>query len=190
MKKITAIFLFLALHGLCAQEASINWSLSLTNGAEEGFPVSRPVEMKNGDVFSLHIKLEADASCYIIIQDSDRAVSVLHNARQSAGSETLLGPMQLTPPSGAETLFIIVSAGTQSALETKIAAFTADAGSRRAGRELLNEVFSLRREVSKLKENPEKPVAMGGAFRSSGKQTQGTGFSGSSVYVKTIVINH
>ena len=191
MKKLLIIFLLAGItFGLSAQASSVNWAMSLVDKNGESLTFSRPVEMKNGDVFSIQINLETNAYCYVVAQDPDRSVAILHKAQQSAGSKIVLGPMQLTPPTGAESIYIIVSAGTQKELENKIAALTADAGSRKAGRDLINEVFNLRRDISKLKENAEKPVAMGGAFRKMGEPIPGISYSGAEVYVKTITINH
>ena len=191
MRKIFILFLLAGTAcGLFAQTSSVNWAMSLLGKNGEGLPLSKPAEMKNGDVFSIQINLESNAYCYVIAQDSERGVAVLHNAQQSAGSKIVLGPMQITPPAGTESIFVIVSAGTQKELEAKIAALTTDAGSRRAGRDLVNEVFNLRRDVSKLKENAEKPVAMGGAFRKMGETVSGTSYSGAEVYVKTVSVNH
>ena len=191
MKKLTLVVLFLgSVHCLFAQTGNgISWSMSLVNKAGDGLPFTRPADMKEGDEFSLHIKLDEDAYCYVVAEDSDRNIAVLHKALQSAGSETVLGPMLLTPPAGSETLYVIVSKEAKTGLENKIAALMADGGSRRAGRELLGEVFTLRRETSQFKKNPEKPVAMGGAFR-SGKKTEGTVFSGAAMYVETVVVKH
>ena len=100
--------------------------MGLVTRTGSGVSFARPVDMNDGDIFSIHIKLDEDAYCYVILEDSSRNVVVLHRALQSAGSETVLGPMQLVPPAGSETLYVIVSREAQAGLENRIRVLMAE----------------------------------------------------------------
>jgi hypothetical protein len=180
---VFAVSLFLV--PLFAQQ-DFAWSLGLIQDGR-GLDFSRPVEMENGDVFSLEIVSQENCYAYIIIQESDRTMGVVLDRRLRAGEEYSTGSIRLTPPSGSETFYIITSRTEQKNLRAAINAHGKQNTSRTA-RDLTTAVMEIRRGVSRLKENPEKPVAMGGAFR--GTETNGTEYSGAGVYVKTVIINH
>lgn len=191
MKKILAVFLVIAAAGgLFPQDAGFEWTLALTAPEKEApVSVAAPIQMEAGDVFSLYISPRAGCYCYVVAQDSQRTAAVLHSGRLSAGEELGLGPMRLVPPSGSEFFFVIMSLTEQKELQNKIKTFQRN-GSPQNGRELLNQVLALRREVSALRENPEQPVLMGGTFRGERLSPEGLKFSGAGAYVKTITINH
>ncbi|MDR2662039.1 MAG: DUF4384 domain-containing protein [Treponema sp.] len=180
---VLAVSLFLV--PLSAQQ-DLAWSLALIKGGR-GLDFSRPVEMEEGDVFSLAIVPRQDCYAYIVIQESDRVMSVILDRGLQAEEEYSTGSIRLTPPSGSETFYIVISRTEQKNLRAAIDAYVKQNNSR-TSRGLTTAVMEIRRSVSRLKENPEKPVAMGGAFRGTG--TNGTEYSGAGVYVKTIIINH
>ena len=187
MRKILCIttFLLCCSIALFAQQ-SLTWSLALVKNSE-GIPFSRPVVMKDGESFSIAIQSRQACYAYVIIQDSERQLTVVLNKRLSANESWQTPPLMLTPPSGSETFHIILSLTEQKELQNAIDTFNKENDSR-TQRDLSNAIMAVRRSVSQFNENPEKPVGMGGAFR--GREPGGTEFSGVGTYVKTIVINH
>jgi hypothetical protein len=170
-------------------QSQFAWSLALLN-QRVGVSVSleRPALMETGDIVSFYVTSEADCYCFLVAQSSDNEVAVLHSRPLKAGEEIRTGAVQLAEPPGTETFFIVMSAGRQRKLEQAVEAHARNPASTRTGRAVLNEVFALRREVSRLGEKPEQPVYLGGAFRAL--DVEGTLFSGADMYVKTVSISH
>jgi hypothetical protein len=140
------------------------------------------VQLKDNDTFSIYIKPEVPCYCYVIVQDAEKNDAVLQSGKLQAGQELDLGPLEITPPSGTETFYIVMTGTQQAQFE----------GSHTGG-EIINAVLNFRRAISQLKENPEKPVSMGGAFRGTGTpplRPKGIQYSGADRYVKTIIIRH
>ena len=172
------------------KEEAFSWNLALQN-AKTGdlIPFSAPIHSWNGEKFRLIIEPGADFFCYVVSEGPNgEDVSVLYAGRLKAG-ETWFSPvLELQDPKGSESIFIITSGSEQKALGQKIAAL--NRGSTTSQRALMNEVFSLRGEISKFREIPEKPIFMGGAARGSPDRNQGVEYSGSSAYIKSISIEH
>jgi hypothetical protein len=181
---IAVLFLLLGTT-LFAQE-KLTWSLALIKD-NEGIPFSRPIAMQDGDTFSLFIQANQACNAYIIAQDSERQMIVLLDKRLAADGSHQTNSIKLIPPAGTEIFHIVMSLEELPKLENAIKAFTRQ-NNTRTYRDLNNAIAAARRSASQFKENPEKPVGMGGVFR--GAAHSGTEFSGAGIYVKTIVINH
>jgi len=187
MRKIlwlTALLLC-SLTALFAQQ-NLTWSMALHKG-NESVSFSRPVAMKNGDSFSLSIQASQACYAYIVYTDPQGQMDIIFNKRLAA-NEVWRETYELTPPSGRETIQIVISLTEQKDLQSAISAFGKQSDARTT-KDLNDAVAGARRSASQFSENPEKPVGMGGAVRGS-EITGGTEFSGASVYVKTIVITH
>jgi hypothetical protein len=191
MKRIMTVLLIGILPILWAQnQGDFSWSMSLVmNNTEAPDSYSRPISMKNGDIFNILVKSDVSCYCYIVAQDSERNVLVLYSGRLNADDELNLGPIQITPPPGSELFFVVMGQGIQRELDNKISTFMKNQSQRAAG-DVMDEIFSLRRSVSALRENPEKPVLMGGAFRDVETSIPGITYSGAGIYVKSITIRH
>ena len=181
---ITAFLLFFST-ALFAQQ-NVTWSLALLKNGE-GIPFSRPVAMIDGDSFSIVLQTRQACYAYVVVQDSERQLIVLLNKRLTPNETWQTPVLMLTPPTGAETFHVIISQTEQTELKTAIDAYNRQ-NDTRTSRDLNSAIMGIRRAISALKENPEKPVGMGGAFR--GRDPGGTEFSGVDTYVKTIIINH
>jgi hypothetical protein len=198
MKKVRFFLLFLVitrftLSGQTGQgrEEAFDWTLSLSN-QEELIAISpeRPVELQTGDRISFTLKSRADCFVYVIAQDSENAVAVLHSNPVRNGETLRLGPLRITPPAGRETIFFVVSSRERPGLSGAVNAVRASPNSARAGRDLLNAVYGLRRDISQLGENPERPLAMGGSVRGTEDVPTGLLFSGAAAYVKILTLEH
>ncbi|MDR1618019.1 MAG: DUF4384 domain-containing protein [Treponema sp.] len=201
MKKILWCCFFIAL-ALCGAW-SLEWTLGLSAGGAADLQGSedtnsggagersfvRPLVLRNGDVFTLRIRSEDPAWCYVIAQDSAQAVHVLNNSALDQGGTLTIGPLELTLPSGDEIFYIIVSGEPQKTLEGRIRFYEKNGNSQKAADDLVGEVLKIRREVSRLKERPEMPVSMGGSFRSD-EFVRAIKYSGTDCYVKSIVVRH
>ena len=192
MKKILVLVLCFAAVSLFAQQnRPISWTMALQNvKTGELVTFSAPVQSFSGEQFRIIISPSAACFCYIVAESPDGdEVEVLFTGPMKSGESWYSPIMQLAPPRGQESLFVIVSRDEQRTLAQRITSFKNNSGSiqRRA---LMNEVFRLRSDVSRFREEPEKPVLMGGAARGAPEKSMGVEFSGLVTYVKTISIEH
>ena len=186
--KIKALLLFLFLSGMLHAQ-SFDWSLGMVDlrkGLSLGF--SRPLRLERGDTVGVFLQSNADCWVYIVAQDSNRDVAVIHNGLVKEKEAFRTSPIQIMPPSGQDTIYIIVSRKQEKTIEDRIAIFEKEQDFR-TGRNVINAVMELRREILNLNEAPERPLQLGGAFRGS-ENLEGINYSGAEKYFKTIIINH
>ncbi|MDR2785795.1 MAG: DUF4384 domain-containing protein [Treponema sp.] len=194
MKKLffLPVLLFAAVSAFAQSgRAAFDWSIALVNQRRvTGISADKTMRMETGDIFHFLIKSEADCFVYVIAQDSDNSVFVFHRGSLEKGKELRAGPAELTPPSGTETFFVVVSAAAQRKLDQALEAHQKNPNSPRAARAVMGEVFAIRRDISSLDQHPEQPVYMGGTFRGGDVSLPGLRFSGSNAYVRTFNISH
>jgi len=198
MKKLlTPLLLLLAIGFLYAggqqqrQGKALDWSLGLQN-VKTGDLVafSAPVNAATGEKYRLVIIPEARCYCYVVYESPDGSeMAVLYAGTLNKDEIWFSYEMDLRPPSGSESLFIIVSSEEQKNLAQRISDFNNNPGSLQR-RSLLNEIMQIRNDVSKFREVPEKPLIMGGVSRGDPDKSQGVAFSGLATYLKTISIEH
>ena len=192
---LVPLLMFLAFAGLPVfaqqQGGSFNWSLGLQNvKTSDLVSFSAPVQSSTGEQYRLVINPETSFYCYVIYESPDgNEVTILYAGLMKEGAAWYSPVLELTPPKGAESLFIVASKDEQKNLSQRIAAFRSNSGTPQK-RALMNEIFKVRSDASKFKEMPEKPVLMGGASRGNPDKSKGVEFSGLATYVKTISIEH
>ena len=196
MKKKLTVFMVILVLYFCpvyvsAQANGLLWSLALQNvRTGDLVPFSIPVQSWTGEQFRLVI--QPDKACYAyVIYESPLGdeVAVLF-AGALKGSEVWYSQiLELAPPRGSESFYVIASLEEQKVLAQRIASFSANSSSLQR-RSLMNEVFRIRGEASQFREAPEKPVLMGGASRGTPDKNQGVEYSGVNAYVKIINIEH
>ena len=171
--------------------SAFNWSLGLQN-VRTGDLISfnAPVQSFTGEKFRLVITPFTECYFYVVYESpGGEDVLVLYSGAMKNGDVWYSPVLELAPPNGSESLFIVASKEEQKTLAQRVAAFINNPGPAQR-RALMNEVFRVRSEASKFKEAPEKPVLMGGASRGNADKSQGLEFSGHNTYVKTISIEH
>ena len=183
--------LFSSMGGDEKQSDTLDWKMGLQNvKTKEMVPFSAPVQSRTGEKFRLVIKPEANCYCYIVAESSNNdEIGILYSGKLEGGKDWLSSELELSPPRGSESIFVITSKAEQTALSQLISAYKSNSGPTQR-RALMNEVFRIRSEVSLLKEVPEKPVLMGGSARGAPGNNEGVEFSGLGTYVKTISLNH
>ncbi|MDR1507267.1 MAG: hypothetical protein LBI67_09230 [Treponema sp.] len=192
MKRLCIVFLFIVIQGAwAADENGFSWSLGLvsTSQAIEG-SLARPIRMNDGDIFKIVILSKAPCYCYVVVQDSEKNIIILYTGTLGEDDVLTLGPIQVTPPPGLEYFYICMSAEPQPDLKNSIDAFGRNQKSSKAAQDVMDSVFGIRRSITALKENPERPVLMGGTFRGMDEKANSVEYSGVGVYVKTITIRH
>ena len=180
---VVLVFFVFGISGLSAQE-NLTWSLALVkNGQELCF--SQPVTMTNQEKFNIKINTQQDCYAYILMENSQKQLFILNSRYMRANTNYDTGELRLLPPGGTETFFVVMSSVEQKALQEAINAYNKNKSESVAGN-LNNAIRDVRREASRFRENPAIPPSIGGTIR--GKE--GIEYSGTPVYVKTIVINH
>jgi uncharacterized protein YuzE len=163
-------------------DEGFEWSIGILNQKRKSdIVLNRPVSMENGDVFSFRMKSGADCFAYVAAQYSSGSAAALYSGPLEAGKTIDLDPVDISGPGGTETFYIIVSAAEQTALGSAIAAYMLDRD--QAARSVTNEIFNLRRAVSRLNEKIERQVSMDGGV-------VGLEFSGANAYVKIVTVEH
>ena len=194
-KKLTVFMTILAL-SFCpvyvsAQANGLLWSLALQNvRTGDLVPFSIPVQSWTGEQFRLVIQPNAACYAYVIYESpSGDEVAVLFAGALKGNEAWYSQILELAPPRGSESFYVIASLEEQKVLAQRIASFNANSSSLQR-RSLMNEVFRIRGEASQFREAPEKPVLMGGASRGTPDKNQGVEYSGAGAYVKIINIEH
>jgi hypothetical protein len=163
-------------------EEGFEWSMGIFNqNRRSDIALNRPVSMETGDVFSFRLKSGADCFVYVVARYSDGSAAAFYSGPLEAGKTVDIGPASLPASGGTETFYIVVSAAGQAALASAIAAYRVEPD--RAARSVANEIFNLRRAVSRLNEKSEKQVSMGDGIT-------GLEFSGAGAYVKIVTVEH
>lgn len=163
-------------------DEGFEWSIGILNQKRKSdIVLNRPVIMETSDVFSFRLKSGASCFAYVAAQYSDGSAAALYCGSLEAGKTVDIGPVELSGLKGTETFYIIVSAAEQTALGSAIAGYRIEPD--RAAQSVANEIFSLRRAVSRLNEKIERQVSMDDGVK-------GLEFSGAAAYVKTVTIEH
>ena len=189
MKKV-AVFLIFFTTTILLQAQTISWDIKFLKGKErESVPINQIIKMETGQNFLIAITPASDCYCYVVCQDSERQIVVLHAAQLKGGNELPLGPYQIEDPPGTETLYVIISQTRQTKLEELIQAQKNNPGARQQANNLYREVVSLQNTASGLGEPASSFVPSGGTSRGN-TQENATRFSGKNLYVRAITIRH
>ena len=189
MKKIFAALLFLAA-GLCLEAQTLSWDIKFLKGrAWESVPISRAIRMETGEGFLINIMPDSDCFCYVVLYDSEREITVLHDKPVRGRDEITLGPFSLEHPPGTETLYVIMSMEKQARLEGLIQSVNSSPGSRQNADNLYREIAGLQNTASGLGEPASSFIASGGTSR-GGSEEYITRFTDKSLYVRAITVRH
>ena len=191
MKKLLVLlFCLVAVSVYGQRNRSFDWSLALQDvKSGEMVPFSTTVPAQTGEQYRLVVQPSARCFCYVVTESANGDVGVLYSGVLRQAESWYSPAMILQQPGGMESLFIIVSGQEQKTLAQRVAAYKKNSGSSQK-RALMNEVFRVRSDTSAFRENPEKPVLMGGASRGEPDKNQGLEYSGQEIYLKTISIEH
>jgi hypothetical protein len=191
MKKLIIALVLINTVSFIWSQDEFSWGLFLSaEGTELPDSFSRPIIMKDDNIFTILVKSDSTCYCYLVGQDSGRNVVILYNGKLEKDTELKIGPVQLNAPAGTENFYVVTSKNQQLKLEKSVEKYLKNNSSKKKADDVITEIFNLRRSVSSLNENPEIPVLLGGAFRNTESDIKGTNYSGADTYVKSIVIRH
>ena len=120
------------------------------------------------------MKSNANAYCYILLENSDGSVSLLSNTKLIAKKGIVLPSndgtaFSITPPSGTDKLHICVSSEKQKDLEAAIKQLsTKKAGTTaytKATQKVLSQIDKLKLQTTQLAETAAKPATVGAVTR-------------------------
>ena len=185
------LFCFGMVSAFAQQSGSFSWILGLQNERTGDLvSFSAPVKSSTGERFRLVINPVVNCYCYIVIESSDgNEAGIIYTGSLKGGGIWHSTVIELTPPKGSESIFVVVSRSEQKDLYQRITAFKSNPGPTQK-RAMMNEIFLIRNKVSQYREVPPAPLLMGGTIRGDQEKNQGLVYSGLDTYVKVISIEH
>jgi hypothetical protein len=190
---LSALFCMGTIGMACAEaDKAITWTLAILKGeainpsSEE---LSKPIKMKSGEKFQLFLRvIGSRAYGYVLYNAVDGSVDLLAQGLLSEDNPVYLPSRDesftVTPPSGTERIYVVVTASRQAKLEKLLAK------SKKDPEAVLDEVKRIQLSVSTAREVPQKPVPIGGVFRGGDESLKVSQFEGRETYVQIIRLEH
>ena len=182
---VVLISIIFGIQGLFAQE-EFSWHLALVKD-DQGLPFDKPVNMNNEEKFSIQLYSYKDCYAYIVVEQASGSMLTLMNRRIKAGKIERTDDLFFdAETNGQEKIHVVTSSTEQKSLQRAIDAYDNDKSFRNTT--MLQTALS---EVKDPKgDKPGKRSGFGGYVRGETETIQGTEYSGSSAYKKTIIISH
>ena len=188
-----AVFFVLLMPASLASQ-SLDWQIQFLAGStRESRPINEIINMENGERFRMVVRADSDSYCYVVFLSSEREIYQLHDDTFiRRGTERIIGPFDIEPPSGTETIYVIMSHSRQTNLERLIETNARNPSSRQNFNNLFREIGNLQASVSSLGEPATAIITSGGTSRGTGTESESfaTRFTGNNMYVRTITIRH
>jgi len=191
MKKGFLICLFIGIvvfqaHAQNTQD--LTWDIQLLKGRELGpLPKSQSITVENGQNLYIIISPAFDCFCYIISQNSERKLFILHDQPVKGEMKIRVNPLQADNSPGVKTLYVIMSLEKQTKLEDVIKDYKNAINSQRYANNVHGEIAKLQDTASDLRKPAGEIIVSVGTTR--GDEEYVTRFSGKNVYVRTITIH-
>jgi hypothetical protein len=169
----------------------ITWTLAVLKGESinpSSEELSKPIKMKSGEKFQLFLRvIGSRAYGYVLYNAVDGSVDLLAQGSLSEDNPVYLPAKNefftVTPPSGTERIYVVVTATRQVKLEKLLAK------SKKDPEAILDEVKRIQLSVSTAMEVPQKPVPIGGVLRGD-ESLKVSQFEGRETYVQIIRLEH
>jgi len=191
MKKIYILFLLVGMEAFQATaQQNLIWDIQFLMGSNsETIPYSQIITAESGQELNVVISPISDCFCYVISQNSERKMNILHDQTVKGRSKISLNPLQADNSPGAVTLYIIMSITRQTKLEDFIKNYESNPSSQRYANNLHGEIARLQDTVSGLGEPASAIITSGGTTRGrNSDQVYATRFSEKNIYVRAITI--
>jgi hypothetical protein len=189
MKKLLLICLLAVIVAFQASaQQNLVWDIQFLKGnKQEIVPYSQSITAENGQGLFVIITPASDCYCYVLSQNSERKMTVLHDQSVKGGKEIFLNLLPENSSPDTKTLYVIMSLAKQSKLEEFIKNYKGNPDSIRNINNLHGEIAKLQDTASGLGEPSSALIASGGTTRGS-SQEYVTRFSMKNMYVRTITI--
>lgn len=158
----------------------------------------------DGDKLKLNVQYPSNAYCYLIYEDPNQNVMTLFSSSTNVDNLKIsnfhtTGWLSLSPPSGKESIFFLLSEAPLSVIEKVVS----DLGNARGGRAKklyrryeseIDNLLSPKKNQNALASRLDKPVVGGVSFRGDDDKLNGYSLThkaeGKGVVIKKIVLNH
>ncbi|MDR2700820.1 MAG: hypothetical protein LBB72_00150 [Spirochaetaceae bacterium] len=191
MKKIFLACLFIGIVVLqvpAQKTQGLTWDIQFQKGKERvPVPNSQTITVESGQDFFIVISPASDCFCYVLSQNSERNIFLLHDQPVKGEMKIRLDPLKTDASPGTKTVYVIMSLAKQTKLEGFIKSYKSDLNSQRHANNLQGEIARLQEAASGLGEPASALIASGGTTRGE-NQESATRFSGKNIYVRTITI--
>jgi len=189
MKKLFLVCLFIGIGSFQAfAQRALTWDIQLLLGGErEALPKSQSITVDGEQNLFIIVIPASDCFCYIISQNAERKLFILHDQPIKGEGRIRVNPLQADKSPGVKTLYVIMSLDKQAKLEDAIKNFKGDSNSQRNVNNLQGEIAKLQDTASGLGEPASALITSGGTTRGSAQDLI-TRFSEKSLYVRTITI--
>ncbi|GBU26808.1 hypothetical protein R84B8_00322 [Treponema sp. R8-4-B8] len=189
MKKILLICLLAAIWAFQASaQQNLVWDIQFLKGnKQEIIPYSQTITAESGQGLYVVIIPTSDCYCYVLSQNSERKMAVLHDQNVKGGDEINLNLLPEDSSPDTKTFYVIMSLARQTKLEELIKNYKSNPDSIRHINNLHGEIAKLQDTASGLGEPSSVIIASGGTTRGS-SQEYATRFSTKNMYVRTITI--
>ena len=196
MKKTFLICFFIGIVVFQAQAQNtqdLTWDLQLLKGGQrEPLPRSQSITVESGQEVFIVVSPSTDCFCYIISQNSERKLFILHDQPVRGERKVRVNPLQEDKSPGEKTLYVIMSLVRQTKLEDFIKSYKGDLNSQMYADNMQGELAKLQETASGLGEPARALVTTGGTTRGGeaeeGERVIATRFSGKNMYVRTVTI--
>jgi len=192
MKKLFLVCLFIGIgvfHAYAQKTQSLTWDIQLQREKEwEAIPKSQIITAESGQTVSFFISPASNCFCYIISQNSERKIFILHDQPIKSEMEIKIDPLQADNSPGAKTLYVIMSLEKQTKLEEAVKNYKGNLNSQRYANNLQGEIAKLQDKASSLGEPASALITSGGTTRGM-TQELSTRYSEKNLYVRTITIH-
>jgi len=192
MKKIALVCLFVGIgvfQAFAQKAQSLTWDIQLQKGRDwAAIPKSQIITVESEQTVSFFISPESNSFCYIISQNAERKLFVLHDQPVRRKMEIKVEPLNADNSPGAKTLYVIMSLERQTTLEDAIKSYKNDTGSQRFANNLQGEIARLQDAAYGLGEPSYALITSGGTTRGQATEEAITRFSEKSLYVRAITI--
>jgi len=195
MKKTFLICFFIGIVVFQVQTQNtqeLTWDLQILKGGErEPLPRSQSITVESGQNIYIVVSPFADCFCYIISQNLEKKLFILHDQPVKGEMKVRVNPLQADKSPGVKTLYVIMSLARQTKLEDFIRSYKGDLNSQQYANNVQGEVAKLQDTASGLGEPANALVTTGGTTRGEaeeGERAIATRFSGKNIYVRTVTI--
>lgn len=187
-------------------QVQLKWALvRLTaTGDEEVLPFHREIPLLSGQSIKLYFNSQVEQYLYVFLVDSSEMLTVVYPPIADVGKKTEKRKFYvpsgnnwfvLDDNTGLETLYVLASGGPLKKLDELIITHEGKTGRKavKLRKKLLSMISSLKKKNSRFAAAAEKPIAIAGTVRGTGKSDvdeKAKPVSSPTFYSKTIRIDH
>lgn len=180
-----------------------------SDGQQEVIPITKDIDLRSGDHLQMMVELKSECNLYVLfLTSSGELYTLFHsgNYKMSRGrsiqEQKIYIPgrgswLTLDDEVGREKVYLLASATPLSTLEDLVAEHdeVAEGGREALVKAIIEEIRVLRKKNMRFEVAAERPVQLGGTFRSAGEtsdviETYAQTYSANDFFSKSYTIDH